>query len=220
MTCSETYKKIDVWSLLLRLYHWMFAISIVGLVVTGFYINDPWTAGTLEGSGSAPVACMRYIHFVFGYTFASAILIRFYLLLFGNKQERIGDILPVTKRNIKNLISTLALYTYISNKHDERPGHNVVAGLVYLLTFLVAIFQIISGFYMLFPETVFWQKAGLMFFGPQQDARFFHHFLMWYFIVFVLVHVYLTIWNDLNSPDGIISSIFTGKKFKPGPCNS
>ena len=38
-----TYAKHHCWSILLRLFHWMFALSIVFLVTTGFYINFPWT---------------------------------------------------------------------------------------------------------------------------------------------------------------------------------
>jgi len=52
-------------------------------------------------------------------------------------------------------------------------------------------------------------------FGTQQHARYIHHLLMWYFIIFAFVHIYLVIWNDLKNPDGLISSIFTGNKFRP-----
>ncbi len=57
-----TYEKHHCWSILLRLFHWMFALSIVFLVVTGFYINNPWTNTMIEGSVSFPMATMRYIH--------------------------------------------------------------------------------------------------------------------------------------------------------------
>ena len=97
-----TYEKQYCWSILLRLYHWMFALSIVMLCVTGFYIAWPWTNTMIEGSASWPMAWLRYIHFVSGYVFSAAVAIRLFLFIFGNAQERIWDVLPITGRNIKS----------------------------------------------------------------------------------------------------------------------
>lgn len=209
-----TYERQYCWSVLLRLFHWMFALAIVVLVTTGFYINDPWTNTMIEGSASFPMATMRYIHFIAAYTFSAAVLIRLFLYIFGNAQERIWDILPVTGRNIKSLWLTLLNYSYISDAHDERLGHNTLAGIAYLLTFIAALLMICSGFFMLYPEAVFWEKWGLMLFGSQQFARFLHHCTMWWFIIFGAVHLYLLVWNDCQEPEGLISSMFTGAKFK------
>jgi len=208
------YEVKNVWSVLLRLYHWALVLSIVALVVTGFYINNPWTNTTLEGSVSFPMAVMRYIHFVAGYLFTAAVLVRLFLFVFGNKQERIMDILPVTPRNLKSLATTIGYYSYLSEKHDNRLGHNTLAGIFYLITIIAALFQLVSGFYMLYPEAGFWQGMGGTLFGSQQEGRFLHHLLMWYFILFAFAHVYMVVWNDLKSPEGLVSSIFTGKKFK------
>ncbi len=208
------YEKQKCWSILLRLYHWAFALSIVFLVVTGFYINSPWTNTLIEGSASFPMAWMRYIHFVAGYVFTAAVLARIFLYIFGNAQERITDALPVTGRNIGNLVKTFLLYSYVSDEHDARLGHNVLAGMTYLITIIVAIFQLISGFYMLFPEAALWQGWGVTIFGSQQEARFIHHLLMWWFLFFVVVHLYFAVWNDIKDPEGLVSSIITGVKFK------
>jgi Ni/Fe-hydrogenase 1 B-type cytochrome subunit len=209
-----TYEKKKCWSILLRLYHWAFALSIIFLVVTGFYINTPWTNTLQEGSMGWPMAWMRFIHFIAGYVFTAAVLIRIFLYIFGNAQERITDALPITGRNINNLYRTLLQYSYISDQHDDRLGHNVLAGLTYVITILAAVFQLISGFYLLFPEATMWESWGVTIFASQQNARFIHHLLMWWFMIFALIHVYLVIWNDVKEPEGLVSSIFTGDKFK------
>ena len=208
------YEKKKCWSILLRLYHWAFALSIIFLVVTGFFINTPWTNTMIEGSASWPMAWMRYIHFVAGYVFTAAVLTRIFLFIFGNAQERITDVLPITGRNINNFFKTLLQYSYISDEHDDRLGHNVLAGLTYVVTILAAVFQLVSGFYMLFPEIMVWEGWGVAIFASQQNARFIHHLLMWWFMIFALIHVYLVIWNDVKGPEGLVSSIFTGDKFK------
>jgi len=209
-----TYEKHQAWSILLRLFHWMFALSIVFLVVTGFYINNPWTNTMIEGSASFPMATMRFIHYIAAYTFSSAVAIRLFLYIFGNAQERIWDILPITGRNLNNLKMTLLNYTYISDKHDSRLGHNILAGSSYIITILAALAMIASGFFMLYPEAVFWQSWGVKIFGTQQFARFLHHIVMWWFMIFAVIHIYFCIWNDCKGPEGLISSIFTGVKFK------
>ncbi len=86
---------------------------------------------------------------------------------------------------------TLLQYSYISDKHDERLGHNILAGLAYLFTFFAAIFMIVSGFYMLYPEASFWAGWGVTIFGSQQFARYIHHILMWWFMIFAVIHIYL-----------------------------
>lgn len=124
--------------------------------------------------------------------------------------------LPVTSRNIRNMSTTFCSYGYLHDCHDdERLGHNVVAGIIYVLTIIVALFQLASGFYLRLPENTFWQKVGVTLFGNQQHARFIHHLLMWYFIIFTVVHLYLVIWNELKHRDGLISSILSGNKFRP-----
>ncbi len=208
-----TYEKMKCWSVLLRLYHWAFALSIVTLVVTGLYINTPWTNTMQEGSATWSMAYMRYIHFVAGYVFTAAVCVRLFLFVFGNKQERITDVLPVTKRNLNNFYRTLLHYAYISDAHDHRLGHNVLAGMTYVVTIIAAIFQLVSGFYLLFPEVASWQGWGVAIFASQQNARFVHHLLMWWFIIFPIFHIYLCVWNDVKNPEGLISSIFTGDKF-------
>ena len=209
-----SYEMIYVWSILLRLYHWSLVLSICVLMATGFYINSPWTNTTLEGVGSFPMATMRYYHFLAAYLFTAALLTRLFLYLFGNRQEQIMDILPLTPGNLRSLPTTLCYYSYLSDKHDERLGHNALAGPIYLLTIAAASFQILSGFYLLYPESALWQRWAGILFGSQQQGRFLHHLLMWYFILFAFTHIYMVIWNDITSSEGLISSIFTGNKFK------
>jgi Ni/Fe-hydrogenase 1 B-type cytochrome subunit len=166
------YEKHNCSSILHRLFHSMFALSVVLLVVTGFNVNTPWTNTILEYSQSWPMAWMSYMHFVAGYVFSAAIIIRLFVYIFGNAQERIWDILPVTGRNLRNLWKTLLHYSYIreAGQHD-RLGHNVLAGLTYIVTVFAAIVQISSGFYMLYPEAAFWEGWGVAIFGNQQSSR-------------------------------------------------
>ena len=96
----------------------------------------------------------------------------------------------------------------------DRLGHNVLAGMTYVLIIIAAVFQLISGFYLLFPEVPIWEQYGVLIFGSQQSARYIHHLLMWLFMIFAFIHIYLVIWNDIRDPEGLVSAIFTGVKFQ------
>ncbi len=201
------------WSVLLRLYHWSFALSCMVLLVTGLYIHDPWTNTMQEGSVGFPMAVMRYIHFIAGFVFTSALLARIFLLIFGNKNERVTDFIPVTPKKIKNFFNTIFYYTYLTDDHYHNPGHNPLAGFTYFLTFFIALAQILSGMYMLYPESAFWQGWGDKLLSSQQEGRFIHYLIMWFFVVFVPVHIYMCIWNDIRKRRGLISSMVNGVKF-------
>ena len=209
------YQRYPAWSILLRLFHWSFAGAIFTLVVTGLYIHFPWTNSLVEGSGRFPVAFMRYIHFIAGFIFTTALLVRLYLLIFGNRQERFWDFLPITPRNFRNLGRTILFYLYLRREPDHRLGHNCLAGMVYMVTFVVAALQLASGFFLLYPEDPTWQHWGILLFSSQQRGRLLHYLGMWYFIIFVAIHVYIVVWNDIRSKEGLISSIVNGSKYLP-----
>ena len=214
------YEKKYVWSVLFRLFHWAFALSIICLVITGWYIHEPWTNSWFEGSRSFPMATMRYIHFVAGFVFTASVMVRLYLFFAGNREERFLSAVPITPKNIKNIFTTLAYYVYLTDRHEQRLGHNVIAGSAYLVTYLMGVIQLFSGFFMFYPESMTWQSWGVGLFGSQQQGRFIHYLIMWYFLFFASLHLYLLIWNDMKSPEGLISSIFTGNKFKEKHDNS
>jgi len=48
-----------------------------------------------------------------------------------------------------------------------------------------------------------------------QRTRFIHHVLSWVFVIFVPLHVYLTLRVDLLGRSGTISSIVSGGRFRP-----
>ncbi len=207
------YRRYMVWGVLFRLYHWALVLSMIVLVVTGFYIHSPWSLTMLEGTGRFPVAEMRMLHFEAAFVFIAAVVLRLYLCFFGNSNERILDFAPITPRNIKGLFKTAARYLYLLDSPSRRLGHNPLAGTFYILILIAALFQILTGLIMLYPESILWQKVAASLSMTQQKARFYHHLAMWSFFVFALVHLYILIWNENQYPEGLISSIFNGRKF-------
>jgi len=158
---------------------------------------------------------IRFLHFTAAYFFIAAIILRIYLFFFGNTYEKGKDFLPINKENLSNLKEALKYYFYLSDYHALRAGHNVLAGTTYFLIFLCALVLIFSGLYLLYPETQFFKTLGKALLGTQQKARFIHFLCFPIFILFVLIHIYVLIRNEIKSPEGLISSIFSGWKFLP-----
>ncbi len=207
------YQRVKIWGVLLRLFHWAFALSILTLLVTGYYIHNPFALGPWPGVPTTFImAKIRLFHFIAGYIFISALIVRSYLLIFGNRFERFTDFIPCTPRNLKRLWHTIKAYLYFE-PHESHGGHNPLAGTVYLAIIILGFFLGLSGLFLLYPESRTWAHWGFVVFGTQQIARMFHYFLFWVFFIFVLVHLYLVIWNDLFGSEAIISSIFSGRKF-------
>lgn len=210
----QTYKSYHIWSWTLRIFHWTFAISIIILIFTGLIINNPpvLSSFTVEKANFF-FSNVRHLHFIAGYFLISAMILRLYLLFFGNKYEKIADFIPINKQNFKSLIHTIKYYLYLTPHSEGAKGHNVLAGTIYVLTFLVSLIMILTGLYMLYPETGWIKSLGSFLFGTQQSARALHYLLFWFFPIFILTHLYILVWHEIREPEGLISSIVSGKKF-------
>lgn len=208
------YRRVRVWSITLRIFHWSFALACVILILTGLYIHAPFYTG-MEYKSQYTMGILRFYHFAAAYVFMSALAVRLYLLFFGNRYERFTDFLPINRRNLRSLFHTMAFYLYLTDRHDCRPGHNALAGTAYFVVLLASILISLSGLYLLYPEVGWIASLGTTIFGSGQVARWVHYILSWFFILFLLFHLYIAIWNDLRSSEGLISGIFSGYKVMP-----
>ena len=96
-------------------------------------------------------------------------------------------------------------------------GHNSVATLSYLVMFVLAIVQIVTGF-ALYGDMASWWLPKMFtwvipLFGGDFIVRNIHHTAMWLFIFFAMVHVYLVFYHDWLEGRGEVSSMFGGYKF-------
>jgi Ni/Fe-hydrogenase 1 B-type cytochrome subunit len=49
--------------------------------------------------------------------------------------------------------------------------------------------------------------------GGDAGVRFWHHLFLWFFVVFIIVHIYLAFYHDYIEGRGTISAIVGGWKF-------
>jgi Ni/Fe-hydrogenase 1 B-type cytochrome subunit len=212
-------KKIYVWQLPVRLYHWVNALVVVTLAVTGYLIGKPpaLTSGS-EASFGYWFGTVRFVHFVAAFVFFFNFLFRIYWGFVGNKHADWKNFIPYKKEQWKEIFQVLKIdILQVSNVKLKSVGHNSMAGFTYFLTFLAFLFQSITGFGMYsamsdaFLPNLFSWIVPLM--GGDFAVRQWHHVMMWFFVIFSIVHVYLVFYHDYVEGRGTISSMAGGWKF-------
>lgn len=212
-------KKIYVWQLPVRLYHWVNALAVVILAVTGYLIGKPpvLTSGS-EASFGYWFGTIRFVHFVSAFVFFFNFLFRIYWGFVGNKHADWKNFIPYKKEQWKEIFHVLKIdILQVSNVKLKSVGHNSMAGFTYFLTFLAFLFQSITGFGMYsamsdaFLPNLFSWIVPLM--GGDFAVRQWHHVMMWFFVIFSIIHVYLVFYHDYVEGRGTISSMAGGWKF-------
>ena len=189
--------RVYVWEIPIRVYHWLNALCILVLCVTGYMIGQPLAIQQgAEASQSYWFGTVRFVHFVTAYVFFFNFLFRIYWSFAGNRYASWRNILIYRKQQWRELQQVLAVDIFqAENKPIETIGHNALAGLSYAVIYVVFVFQAVTGFGLHaamsqspFVHCFAW-IVPLM--GGDFVARQWHHSFMWVFVVFSLVHIYL-----------------------------
>ena len=214
-----TYRWVYLWHWPIRAMHWVAAASIVVLVVTGFYIGEPYFVTSGAASAHYLMGWVRLVHFIAAGALVATGIVRIYWLFAGNQFERLAALFPVRTRDWVNLVRTVKYYLMIQpERAPHYLGHNPLQQLSYTLLYAVAATMVITGF------TLFGQAApgGLIFqlfawviplLGGLQHVRFVHHVMAWFFLIFLPIHIYLATRSDIMERSGTITSIVSGGRF-------
>ncbi|HVW22125.1 MAG TPA: Ni/Fe-hydrogenase, b-type cytochrome subunit [Opitutaceae bacterium] len=220
MDAPRTYVRVYVWELPVRIFHWLNALCIAVLCVTGYLIAHPPALVTSREAGDLyTFGVIRFIHFAAAYVFVGVLLLRLYWAFAGNRFARWNNFLPLTRRQLQETLDVAKIEVLqVSDRPLEPLGHNAVAYFSYTAMFLLALFQIVSGFALYagasgswFPRLFAWVTP---LFGSEYRLRTFHSAAMWLFVAFILMHVYLSCYEDYVDGRGAISSMIGGWKFK------
>lgn len=212
-------QRVYVWQLPVRLYHWVNAIAVVLLACTGYLIGHPFAiqSGT-EAYDNYWFGTVRFVHFVSAFFFFFNFVGRIYWGFVGNKYSNWHNFIPTKKKQFEEMADVLKVdILQAEMKPLESIGHNSLAGLTYFISFLAFLFQCITGFGMyaamstaILPHMFSWIVPMM---GGDFAVRQWHHIMMWFFIIFSMIHVYLVFYHDYLEGRGIISSMAGGWKF-------
>jgi Ni/Fe-hydrogenase 1 B-type cytochrome subunit len=212
-------RRVYVWELPVRFYHWLNAGAIVVLVATGFLIGrPPALISNDEAANRFWMGWVRFIHFIAAYIFFFNFLFRLYWGFVGNKYANWKQFIPTSKRFFKEMWHVFKIdILMMKGKEHMSVGHNAMAGIIYFFTFIAFLVQCLTGFGLYasmsdwwFPQLFSWVPY---LFGGDIIMRQVHHWAMWFFILFSVIHVYLVFYHDYVEGRGEISSMGGGWKF-------
>lgn len=214
------YRRVYVWEFPVRLFHWLNAIGVFVLIVTGFLIGNPQVLmRSNEAFQQYWFGWIRFLHFATAYVVLFNFLFRLYWGFVGNQFARWSNFIPVNKAQFLDLWETVRIdILQLKLKGKISVGHNYLASLTYLGLFLVLLFQVISGFALYssmsgsFIPKLFTWIVPLM--SGDANVREWHHISMWAFVVFTIIHVYLVFYHDYVEGRGDMSSMLGGWKFE------
>lgn len=220
---ETTYERVYVWQAPVRMYHWINASCVIILIATGLAIGRPPAfMSTREASDAYMLGWIRFLHFTAAYVMGFAFLVRLYWMFMGNQYARWDAFIPRSRARVKSqwreIVNVLRVDILQFQKEPiDYVGHNGLASLSYFAVFLATVFQIVTGAALYAPMSTFW-LPGLFawvspFMGGDAIVRLWHHTFAWFFVLFTMIHVYLSIFHDMTEGRGEISSIITGARF-------
>jgi Ni/Fe-hydrogenase 1 B-type cytochrome subunit len=166
-----------------RILHMAIMLSIVFLILTGFYIHRPFVGG----SGFF-MTLVRGVHFFAAGVLIIATITRVLGMFIGSKKDW-RSFFP-TASDWALLPKTINYYAYIGKEVEIKKKYNPLQMITYSLVFILIVFQIISGFAILYPNgALSWFNYDLFFNSIQ--VRIAHYIVCWLFIMFLIIHVYL-----------------------------
>jgi len=203
----------------IRLWHWINALAILVLGVTGYFIGSPLPAMSGEASDHFLMGYIRFAHFSAAYIVLVGFIGRLYWAAVGNSHAREIFLPPILSTNFwGGVIHEVKWYLFLAKKPRKYTGHNPLAVLTMHLLFVWGIiFMIVTGF------ALYGEGAGagswahslftswvIPLFGQSMDVHTWHHFGMYVIIIFVMIHIYVAIREDIMSRQSIVSSMISG----------
>ncbi len=216
---AASIKSIYVYEAPVRIWHWINALAITVLSVTGYFIGSPLPSVPGEASANFLMGYIRFVHFAAGYVLAVGLVGRMYWALVGNHHARELFSVPIfTAAYWRELFSMLRWYTFTRPYPNRYVGHNPLARISMVFGFLfMAMFMIATGFALYGEGAQEGHWAHTLFttwviplFGQSQDVHTWHHLGMWVLICFVILHVYAAIREDIMGRQSIISTMISG----------
>ena len=214
--------KVYVYEAPLRLWHWLNALCIIVLCVTGYLIATPPPSMPGEASDHFVLGNIRTIHFAAGQILAVAFLGRIYWAFAGNHHARQIFLLPVWSRKWwSEVVHEIKWYSFLTPNPKKYVGHNPLAQLaMFFLLVVPLVLQILTGF-ALYAEgqgaDSWWFGAFGWVFGLFGNNSFsvhtYHHIIMWVIVVFSLIHIYAAVREDIMSRQSLISTMVSGWRY-------
>lgn len=190
--------------LAIRIYHWVMAVSVVVLTLTGFYLAHPfpWLA--------VKMSSMRKIHFIFGFIAVANLISHsaFYIIT-----GTYNDIL-FRWNNAKDIPSFVKYILFLSEPHPGFGKYNPGQRLIFCSWALVLLIAGVAGL-----ASYYAQYAGplIKLFGGPQGIKWLKYLTALYFAATMPLHLYLVFTEDPAKLQAMFTGYVRKEKIDPPP---
>ncbi|MBI5259708.1 MAG: Ni/Fe-hydrogenase, b-type cytochrome subunit [Burkholderiales bacterium] len=217
---ARAFKSVYVYEAPVRLWHWVNALAITVLAVTGYFIGSPLPTQPGEASANYLMGYIRFAHFAAGQLLTVGLLGRAYWAFVGNHHARELFTLPVHRAAYwREVLVMLKWYLFLIPQPSRYVGHNPLARLgMFMGYLLLSVFMIVTGFALYGEGLQAGSWADMLFgwviplFGQSQDVHTWHHLGLWGMVIFVLLHVYAAVREDIMGRQSMISTMVSGTR--------
>lgn len=212
-------RSVPVYGPGIRIWHWLNALSVVVLAVTGYFIGMPPPSAIGDTSTLYVMGWIRFLHLAFGYVFALLSIMRLWLTFIeGGITHQLY--LPAIWRKVwlDGFLRQIR-WNFLAGKALRYVGLNPLANVAMLTMFLIpGAIIILTGFAM-YAEVAghdSWQYLLFgwvtLLFGNTLDLHVIHRLAMWVMVWFVMIHVYVAVREDILSRQTVISTMLSGER--------
>jgi Ni/Fe-hydrogenase 1 B-type cytochrome subunit len=213
-------RTVYVYEAPVRLWHWVNALCIVTLFITGYLIASPPDSLTGEAATHFRMGYIRFIHFSAGQVLAVGLLLRIYWAFVGNSHAKQIFYIPFWRGDFwKGVLHEIRWYAFLEKSPKQYVGHNPLAQTFMFGMFTLGLlFMICTGF-ALYSEGAghaswFYALFGWVFVlvPNSMEVHTLHHLGMWFLVVFTMMHIYAAVREDIMSRQSIVSSMISGER--------
>lgn len=212
---------VQVYNAGIRTWHWVNALCILVLAVTGFFIGSPPPSVPGEASDNFLFGYIRFVHFAAAYIITIGYLARAYMALVGNHHERAIFVPDFHKKEFwGGALHQIKWYLFLEAEPRKYVGHNPLSTITMFFAYTIAMLVMILTGWAMYAEGTGMGSWQHILFGWvvsfTGNNTFFlhtiHHFFMWVMVLFAIVHIYTALREETLSRQTMISTMMTGDR--------
>ena len=193
ISLNGPHRRVLVWDVPTRLFHWLLVTATITAFVTGFIVPDWWLD----------------VHRMAGYVIVALLIFRFVWAEFGSEYSRLGSFTYSPKETLGHLRAVLLL------SPRQYIGHNPAgAAMIFALAFVLCSL-VLTGLLIEAGEEKIGPLAGITSYAVGNVAKTVHPVLVVILVLMVAGHITGVIVESALTRENLVTTMITGYKFIP-----
>jgi Ni/Fe-hydrogenase 1 B-type cytochrome subunit len=211
---------VQIYGIWLRIWHWVNALIILILCVTGYFIGTPMPASLGDTSSLYLMGWIRFTHLASGYLFALLSIARLVTVFIEKRGTHLLFLPPFWRKTwLEGLLFQIRWNLLLEPKARRYLGLNPLANVTMIFMYLLpGGLLLLTGFAM-YAEVAghdSWQYAMFgwvtLLWGNTLDLHVIHRLAMWVVAWFSLLHLHITVRDDMLGRQTLVSSMIAGER--------